>query len=320
MTLRLKNTALLAAAFAIGTTLSAAAQTVAIGSNPQGSAAYATAAAIAKVVSENSEMRMRVVPQGGPVVTIPLVATGEMEFSVANSMPLFFAQKGGAMFKDNPQPGAKMVAALYNLNVGFFVKADSDIQTLQDLKGKRVSTEFTKQQVLHTIQKAILATAGMTLDDVEGVPVPDGNRGVEDFVAGTVDAGLFSVGSGAVLQADASVGGIRFIPIPNDDAALAAILSIAPGSYIEEIAPAEGVAGITEPIGVFAGPFLILAGDNTPEDMVYEVTKMIHGNAEALKAAAPQFAQFDPANMAPDLKIEMHPGAVRFYREIGLLP
>lgn len=320
MTIRLKMTTLLAATFAIGTSLSAAAQTVAIGSNPQGSAAYATAAAIAKVVSENSEMRMRVIPQGGPVVTIPLVNAGEMEFSVSNSMPVFFAQNGGAMFKDNPQPGAKMVAALYNLNVGFFVRADSDIQTLQDLKGKKVSTEFTKQRVLHTMQQSILATVGMTLDDVEGVPVPSGARGVDDFAAGNVDAGLFSVGSGAVLKADASVGGIRFLPIPTDDAAQAALVAKAPGSYIEEIAPAEGVPGVTEPIGVFAGPFLILAGENTPDDMVYEVTKLIHANAEGLKAAAPQFGKFDAAAMAPDLNIEMHPGAIRFYQEVGLLP
>lgn len=318
MTLRLK-TPILAAAIAVGTSFAAMAQTVAIGSNPQGSAAYATAAAIAKVVSENSDLKMRVIPQGGPVVTIPLVNSGELEFSVSNSMPVFFAQKGAAMFKENPQPGAKMVASLYNLNVGFFVKADSDIRKLRDLKGRRVSTEFTKQQVLQTMQQAILATVGMTLDDVDGVPVPSGERGVDDFVAGKTDAGLFSVGSGAVLQADASVGGIRFLPIPMDDASQAALVAKAPGSYIQELQPGEGRAGITEPMGVFAGPFLILAGDNTPADVVYEVTKLIHENAEALKAAAPQFAQFNPAGMAPDLGIAMHPGAARYYREVGLI-
>lgn len=319
MRLGLQSTAGLVVALTFGAVLLAAAQTVAIGSNPQGSAAYATASAIAKVVSENSDMRMRVVPQGGPVVTIPLVNSGELDFSVSNSIPVFFAQNGGAMFKDKPQPGVKMVAALYNLNVGFFVKADSDIQSFEDLKGKRVSTEFTKQRVLHTMQQAILASAGLTLDDVEGVPVPSGVRGVDDFIAGNVDAGLFSVGSGAVLKADASVGGIRFLPMPLDEAAQAALVAKAPGSYIEELAPAEGRAGIDAPTGVFAGPFLILAGENTPDDMVYEVTKLLHGNPDALKAAAPQFGNFDPGTMAPDLNIEMHPGAMRFYKEAGLM-
>lgn len=319
MTIRVKMAGVLAAAVTLGAALTASAQTVGIGSNPQGSAAYSTAAAIAKVVSENTDLNLRVVPQGGPVVTIPLVNTGELEFSVSNSIPAFFAQRGGAMFKDRPQPGVKMVAALYNLNVGYFVRADSDIMTLEDLKGREVATEFTKQKVLATMQRAILATAGMTTDDIEGVPVPSGVRGVDDFVAGKIDAGLFSVTSGAVLKAHAAVGGIRWLPVPHDDAAQAALVAKAPGSYVEQIGAAENRPGISEPTGVFAGPFLLLAGDGVSEDMVYEVTKLMHENAEALAAAAPQFKTFEPDAMAPDLKVALHPGAIRFYKEIGQL-
>jgi TRAP transporter TAXI family solute receptor len=295
------------------------AQTVGIGSNPQGSAAYATAAAVAKVVSQTSDLNMRVIPQGGPVVTIPLVNSGELEFSISNSIPVFFAQRGGAMFKDRPQPGVKMVASLYNLNVGFFVRNDSDIKTLADLKGRRISSEFTKQKVLATMQGAILATVGMTMADVEGVPVPSGARGVEDFIAGKVDAGLFSVTSGVVLQADASVGGIRWLPVSTEAEAQAKLVAKAPGSFVEEISPAENRPGVTQPTGVFAGPFLLLAGDNTSEEVVYAVTKTLYENASALAAADKSMLTFDPEKMAPDLNIEMHPGAVRFYKEIGLM-
>lgn len=223
------------------------------------------------------------------------------------------------MFKDRPQPGAKMVAALYNLNVGFFVRADSDIKTLEDLRGRAVAAAFTKQKVLAQMQKAILATANMSLDDIVEVPVPSGVRGVDDFIAGKVEAGLFSLTSGKVLQAAASVGGIRWLPIPVDDEAQAKLKAIAPGSYIEVIEPAENRPGIEEPVGLFAGPYLLLAGDNTPEDLVYEVTKALHGGKDALAASNKTFETFKPEAMAPDLDIELHPGAVRFYREIGLL-
>lgn len=297
----------------------ASAQTVAIGSNPQGSAAYATAAAIAALVSRNSDYNMRVIPQGGPDVTIPLVNTGELEFSVSNSIPVYFAQRGAAMFKDRPQESVRMVAALYNLNVAFFVRSDSDIQSLEDLRGRRVTTEFTGQRVLHTMQSAILATVGMTVADLDGVPVPSGVRGVEEFISGGVDAGIFSVGSGQMQQADASVGGVRWLPVPTTDEAQAALVALAPGSYIEEIQPSESRVGITAPTGVFAGPFLLVAGEGTPDDLVYEVTRLIHENAEALSAADAQFLTFDPANMARDLDIEMHAGAIRYYTEIGLM-
>lgn len=317
----LSKTAALVAALAFSVSVGAvSAQTVGIGSNPQGSAAYGTAAAIAALVSRNSDYNMRVIPQGGPDVTIPLVNTGELEFSVSNSIPVYYAQRGAAMFRDRPQETVRMVAALYNLNVAFFVRAESDIQSMEDLRGRRVATEFTGQRVLHTMQSAILATVGMSVADLDAVPVPSGVRGVDEFDAGGVDATIFSVGSGRVQQAHASVGGLRWLPVPMTDEAQAALVAVAPGSYIEEIQPSESRVGITGPTGVFAGPFLLVAGENTPEDMVYSVTRLIHENAVTLGAADAQFQDFDPANMARDLDIQMHPGAIRFYREIGLLP
>lgn len=317
--IRTLTTSICTATMILGSVAAGASATVGIGSNPQGSAAYATAAAVAKVVSEKSDMNMRVIPQGGPVVTIPLVNNGELEFSVSNSIPVYFAQRGAAMFKDRPQKSVKMVASLYNLNVGAFVRADSDIRSLADIKGRKLATEFTKQKVLATIQNAILATAGLTTDDVVGVPVPSGVRGVDDFIAGKTEVGMFSVSSGAVLKANASVGGLRWLSMPHDEAAQAALVARAPGSFIEVLEPAENRPGFTEPTGVFAGPFLLLAGDDTPEEEVYEVTRLLYENAASLGAAAPQFAHFDPVGMAPDLDIAMHPGAVRFYREVGLL-
>jgi TRAP-type uncharacterized transport system substrate-binding protein len=64
----------------------ASAQTLGIGSNPQGSLAYSTAAGIAKVATEATDLKLRVIPQGGPVVTLPLVNSGELDFSISVSM------------------------------------------------------------------------------------------------------------------------------------------------------------------------------------------------------------------------------------------
>ncbi|MFK7875775.1 MAG: TAXI family TRAP transporter solute-binding subunit [Paracoccaceae bacterium] len=298
---------------------SALAQTVAVGSNPQGSVAYATAAAISSVVSDKTDLRMRVVPQGGPNVTLPLVNSGELEFSVSAALAVGFAQQGRAMFKDRPQDGALMVGSMYNINVGIFVREDSGITSLVDLKGRTASSEFNKQRVIGLMQKAILATVGMSPGDLEGVPVPSGLRGVEDFISGTVDAGIFTVTSGKVLEANAAVGGIRWLGLPTTDEANATLDKIAPGSFVEVLEPAENRPGITEPTGTFANPFLLVAGANTPDDVVYEVTKTLYENQAALATAGKAFAGFDPAAMAPDLGINIHPGALRFYKEVGLI-
>lgn len=297
----------------------AMAQTTAIGSNPQGSVAYATAAAIAKVISDETDLRMRVVPQGGPNVTLPLVNAGELEFSVSAALAVGFAQQGRAMFKDRPQEGALMVGAMYNINVGIFVREDSDIQSLGDLKGRKMPSKFSKQRVLGLMQKAILATVDMSPKDVEPVPVPSGLRGVEDFIAGNVDAGIFTVTSGKVLEANAAVGGLRWLPLPVTPEANETLDGIAPGSFVEVLNPAENRPGITEPTGTFANPFLLVAGVNTSEDTVYEITKALYSNKEALAAAGKAFSDFSPDEMAPSLGINFHPGAVRFYKEVGLI-
>ena len=75
-------------------TSGAIAQTFSVGSNPQGSLAYSTAAAISKVVNEVAGIKARVVPQGGPVVTLPLLNNGELDFSISISMLAVLANKG----------------------------------------------------------------------------------------------------------------------------------------------------------------------------------------------------------------------------------
>ena len=77
---------LVASAALTGIAVTANAQTVSIGSNPQGSLAYAVGAGVAKVAIENAGVKMRVVPQGGPVVTLPLLNKGKLDFTVSVSV------------------------------------------------------------------------------------------------------------------------------------------------------------------------------------------------------------------------------------------
>jgi hypothetical protein len=66
---------------------------------------------------------------------------------------------------------------------------------------------------------------------------------------------------------------------------------------------------------------VLSTNDQVPENVVYEVTKAIHQNKDALAATFPPFKLFVPDRMAkPVQDVEFHPGALRYYREIGLLP
>ena len=296
----------------------AQAKTVSIGSNPQGSMAYSVAAGISKVALEKGGIQARVVPQGGPVVTLPLVNNGELDFSISVSPVTAFASKGGSMFKGRPQNDVRVVAAMISLRVGFFVRKGSGITSLEGLKNKKVASKFTKQKINHAFARAIMATVGMDYGDVVGVPVPNGVRGVDDFMAGKVDATCFSLLSGKVAQANASVGGIRILSVPKTPEALAAMRKITPGTLITTLESAPNLPGILETTHVLTAPFIINAGTKTPADVVYKLVKALYQNKSILVKSHKAFNGFIPDKMHPDLGIPYHEGALKFYREKGI--
>lgn len=297
----------------------ASAQTFGIGSNPQGSLAYATAAGVAKVAIETAGLKVRVIPQGGPVVTLPMVNKGELDFSISLSIPAAFAVQGKAMFrKPGKQNDVRVAAALFPLQLGLFVRADSPIRTVADVRGKRLGTGYPKQRVVQTTAAAKLATAGLTFKDVVGVPVPNGVRQVDDFMAGKIDVVSFSLTSGKTAQAHAKVGGIRVLSLPKTPEAEKAMQKIAPGSLIVTIGPSPAHPGVLGPTNIFEAPFLLMASTATPDDVVYKVARAIHGNKAKLVASHQSFKYMQEDRLHLDVGIPYHAGAEKFYREKGI--
>ncbi|MDE0717171.1 MAG: TAXI family TRAP transporter solute-binding subunit, partial [Rhodospirillaceae bacterium] len=265
-----------AAAFALAAA-PAFAQTYSIGTNPQGSSAYATGAAVAKVAKDVLNLRARVVPQGGPVVTLPLVDKGRLNFSIAVSVVAAFANQGKAMFKGKPQPNVRVVAVLRTLRLGIFAPKDSKINSVADLKGVRLSSGFAKQKIQGLFWRALLNMADLTFKDVKGVPAPNGVRGVDDYMGGKVDAAMFSITSGKMRQAYASRG-FKYVSLPDDPASVKKMQAIAPGSVVEKIGPSPAYAGVTGPTNIMAAPFIVTANAKVSDDIVYKLVKAMAAN------------------------------------------
>ena len=292
------------------------AQTWSIGTNPQGSAAYATGAAIAKVAKDVVGMRARVVPQGGPVVTLPLVNSGRLNFSIAVSVVAAFANRGRAMFKGKPQKNIRVMAVLRTLRVGLFVPKDSPVRSIADLRDKRISSGFAKQRIMKVVWRATLNMRDMTYKDVKGIPAPNGVRAVEDFMSGKVDAGLFAIASGKMRQAYASRG-FKYVSVPDDPASVEKFQAIHPGTVVETIGPSPAYAGVTGPTGIFATPYIVTANAGVPDDIVYKLVKAMAANKKTMVAAFKGMASFDPKKMYVDFGVPYHPGAMKYYRETG---
>ena len=96
---------------------------------------------------------------------------------------------------------------------------------------------------------------------------------------------------------------------------------ILPGAYLLKVAPEPGLDGVSEPTTLVAFDMVMIASAKASEDAIYRVTKAIHDSKQELVATFAPFAMFDPDKMAkPNEGVAYHPGALKYYREIGLAP
>jgi TRAP transporter TAXI family solute receptor len=294
----------------------AAAQVVALGSTATGGTSQIGRALAAKV-SEKSPLQMRPQEVANTADYIPLVNAGELEFGIANVVQTVFAYTGEGMSAGRPNENLRMVATLMPFRAGFIVPADSNVESVADLAGRNVPT-FSKGALGEHVVGAYLANAGLTFDDVNGVPVPNFPRMWSSFGEGTTDVTVVVVGAANAREFDATMGGIRYLSFDDSPEAVAAMQEWLPQMYLAEIGSESGIPGIDAPTNVMVYDYTLFASADTPEDQVYEVVKALAESEDELLQVGPFFAGFSAAGMAKEVGVPYHPGALRYYEEAGI--
>lgn len=316
----MKRNLVLSALVVLGAVGIAAAQTVGIGTSNPGSIYHSSGTAVAKVLTEKAGMSATIQPFASPNVWMPALNAGELQFGLANVYETTLAYNGEEYFTGRPHQDLRAVAIMYPLRTGLFVRKDSPIKTLADLKGRPVPAGYTSQKVIVPLLAAAYATAGLTAADMKSVQVPNVVGGADAFAAGKAEMFLFAMGSAKVREVDAAVGGIRALNIENTPENLAAIRREYPVGYLRLEQPGPNNPGVVEPVYGIAYDGLVVSSTHTSEDDVYRLTKAMYENKEDLAASFAVFNLFDPQNMAKDIPYPYHPGAIRFYQEKGLWP
>ncbi len=240
-------------------TASAHAQTVSIGSLPQGSLSYSIGAAVAKVIGDKTDLTTRAIGIGGGNIYFPQVNQGRLEMSTAAGPDLIFASTGTGPYEGHKNPNLRVLARLLEFQTGYMVRKDSNIHSLADLKGKRVPSGFTSQKLVGALVRATLAAEGLSYDDVKGVPVPNFVRGTDELVAGRVAVSYLAPGSGITRKAHASIG-IRFISLKESPGSLKIITDIVPGVFYATVKPSKRMPYITKPVKMLGFDYLVIVG------------------------------------------------------------
>jgi TRAP transporter TAXI family solute receptor len=308
----------LALALSFALAVSASGQPVGLGTSPQGTLTYAVGAAVAKTLTEAGQMQTRVQPSSGTGAMIPLVDSGEIDIGFANTLELYDAFHGVGTFDKRPNPNLRAVAVLFPIKVGLFVRADSPIKSIKDMKGHTVAYGFTSQEIIKKTVDAMLATEGLSIKDLKPVMVPNLVRGVDEFIGGRADITTFALGSAKVSEADAAVGGIRYISLPNTPEALKQLKSEFRTAYIAKAEPSPRYAGVKEPINIMQYDYTVFANSKFPTDRVKKITEIIANHKDALGESHPLFKSMQVDRMYTGIEVPYHDGAKAYYAEKGI--
>lgn len=305
----------LAAAFGLGATV-VVADIAALGSTARGGTSQ-IGRTLSAAISETGAMQMRPQELANTADYIPLVNAGEIEFGIANVVQLTYAVNGTGMSEGRPNENLQMVATLMPFRNAYIVRKDSDIQSVSDLAGKRVPV-FADRALGDYVTRGYFANADLGLDEADGVAVPNFPRMWSSFAEGSSDVSIVVVGAGNSREFDASFG-IRYLSFDNSPEALERMREYLPQTYLQEM-PAGSVPGIDAPTHVNVFDYTFFAGADVSEDMVYDAVKALWEKEGDLLAGGPFWNGFAKENMGKDVGLTYHPGAIKFYKEMGVWP
>jgi TRAP transporter TAXI family solute receptor len=281
---------------------------------------YPTGGAIAKMVNAKRKqygIRATVESTGGSVFNVNAILSGDLEFGVVQSDRQYQAIKGIADWKDKgPQQDIRAVFSIHPENVDLIVAVESGINSIQDIKGKRINLGNIGSGYRQNAIDALIANGLDYKKDFhsESIKAAESPGLIQD---GRIDGAFYTVGhpSGYYKEATSGRRKVKFIPITNIDSLLEKYPYYAKSVTRMELYPGAANKGDVPTFGVKA---TFVTSIKVPEDIVYAITKEVFDNFDSFKKLHPAYGGLKKENMLDGLSAPIHPGAMRYYKEVGL--
>ncbi|HLR70502.1 MAG TPA: TAXI family TRAP transporter solute-binding subunit [Pseudogracilibacillus sp.] len=298
--------------------------TVSLATYPPGLAFNSAASGVATVVSEQSDLKMNIRTFTSPDAWLPMLDKGEVDLGFTDSTSQWH-YKGTAMAADEPMSNLRtIVTGNRIINVGFVAREDSDVNSLADLKGRKIGDYKSNEEAIAELLNIQLESVGLSYEDGTSVPVSGVEQGMDLLrsnkadvtFGGAPDAGLF-------LDVDSTVG-IKGFSYGDYDVDQIEEVREKHGEEVAERYPngelvvAEG-GFLDEPIIAIDFPTVLLSHDAFAEEKVYEITKTLFENYEELQPLFNWLEDWEPDTMfTENPPVPYHDGAIKYFEEAGL--
>ena len=290
-----------------------AARHVSIGTNPVGMALYTMGASMAEVLRKDApDIQITVEATNGNLQNALLLAKGDIEIGFVSPKDILEAYTGTGRFKAKvPVLGLFSPVIAYQQNAAL---AGSGIRDIRDLRSKRVGIGPPGAQS-RMDASLILPGYGMSFEDFKGFSetLPEM---VEKMKNGQLDATLwFGVSPlGPLMDLEQARD---LVWLPADPEAVQSVVEKYPYYFMSEL-PAGTYSKQDKAIPVLAQRYNLAVRADVPDDVVYAIVKSVFGNLKQLGGIYKGWQTCSPETALQSMTIPLHPGAIRYFKEINL--
>lgn len=260
------------------------------------------------------DLDVSVQSSGGSKDNILKMNNNEADLGTVQNDVMYYAYQGDQdFFAGEVIDSFVAIGYLYPEVVQVVVAADSDIQTIADLKGKNVSVGAVGSGVYFNAVQ-LLGEAGLTLEDIKPQYLSF-DESATSFQNRQLDAFFVTAGlpNPAIMDVD-SKRDVRLIGLSDEQMAA---LQEKYAFYVPYLVPAGAYKGITEDVTVPAVGAVLIVAKDVDEELVYQMTKVLFEHAGEMTHAKKEFIAAETG--VQGIPVPFHPGAERYFREIGLL-
>lgn len=275
---------------------------------------YAFGGVLGQYIKNNAGIDVTVVSTDGSKANIESIDSGDYQLGTVQSDVMAYAWAGSRSFEANGKINSfRVVAGLYAEAVQL-VTMNPDIKSVVDLKGKSVSIGAPGSGVYFNAMD-VLTAAGLSEDDIKPQyqSFADSTDALKD---GKIDAAFIVAGAPtAAITELCTTNSAYLVPIDGD---IAAKLMADCAFYTSYVIPAGTYAGQTEDVTTVTVKATLIVSASASEDDVYNLTKAIFDNVDAIAAENGKGKELSIENATSGMAAPFHAGAAKYFAEKGV--